>query len=107
TKGTTITTDTTPLLQSLSAIVGTDHIRTDALSLEQYGEDALGQPHSPDIVLIPANTAEGAAIAAGSNAEDVPMVVRGAGTGYTGGAVPTAGGVLISMERFNRIMEID
>jgi len=35
------------------------------------------------------------------------MVVRGAGTGYTGGAVPTAGGVLISMERFNRIMEID
>jgi glycolate oxidase len=37
----------------------------------------------------------------------VPLVVRGAGTGYTGGAVPTAGGVVLSMERMNRILEID
>jgi glycolate oxidase len=37
----------------------------------------------------------------------VPLVVRGAGTGYTGGAVPTRGGVLLSMERLNRILEID
>src|SRR6185436_20690779 len=48
-----------------------------------------------------------AAIARLCNEERVPLVVRGAGTGYTGGAVPTAGGVLISMERFNRILEID
>jgi glycolate oxidase len=37
----------------------------------------------------------------------VPLVVRGAGTGFTGGAVPTCGGVLLSMERLNRILEID
>jgi glycolate oxidase len=37
----------------------------------------------------------------------VPLVVRGAGTGYTGGAVPTSGGVVLSMERLNRILEID
>jgi len=37
----------------------------------------------------------------------VPLVVRGAGTGYTGGAVPTRGGVLLSMERLNRIIEVD
>src|SRR4029079_1726305 len=37
----------------------------------------------------------------------VPLVVRGAGTGYTGGAVPTHGGVVLSMERLNRILEID
>ena len=37
----------------------------------------------------------------------VPLVVRGAGTGYTGGAVPTQGGVVLSMERLNRILEID
>ena len=35
------------------------------------------------------------------------MVPRGAGTGYTGGAVPTQGGVVISLERMNRILEID
>ena len=37
----------------------------------------------------------------------VPLVVRGAGTGYTGGAVPTLGGVVLSLERMNRILEID
>src|SRR4029079_10350558 len=37
----------------------------------------------------------------------VPLVVRGAGTGYTGGAVPTHGGVVLSMERLTRILEID
>ena len=37
----------------------------------------------------------------------MPLVVRGAGTGFTGGAVATQGGVVLSMERFNRIVEID
>ena len=37
----------------------------------------------------------------------MPLVVRGAGTGFTGGAVPTRGGVVVSMERMNRILEID
>ena len=37
----------------------------------------------------------------------VPIVPRGAGTGYTGGAVPTQGGVVLSLERMNRILEID
>lgn len=88
-------------------IVGTGHARSDPASFEQYGQDALGQPHAPDIVLIPANTSDVSAIARVCNEHRVPLVVRGAGTGYTGGAVPTAGGVLLSMERFNRILEID
>ena len=37
----------------------------------------------------------------------MPLVVRGAGTGYTGGAVPTRGGVVLSVERLNRILDID
>jgi glycolate oxidase len=41
------------------------------------------------------------------NEHRVPLVVRGAGTGYTGGAVPTQGGVVLSMARLNRILEID
>ena len=48
-----------------------------------------------------------AAIARLCNEHRVPLVVRGAGTGYTGGAVPTRGGVVLSMERLNRILEID
>src|SRR6185295_11380654 len=37
----------------------------------------------------------------------VPLVVRGAGTGFSGGAVPTEGGIVLSLERLNRILEID
>ena len=92
---------------ALTGIVGAEFVRTDPAALEPYGVDALGQGHRPDLVVIPANTREVAAVASLCNAERVPLVVRGAGTGYTGGAVPTRGGVVLSMERFTRILEID
>jgi glycolate oxidase len=87
--------------------VGLEWLRTDRLSLEAYGQDALGQGHPPDLVVLPANTHQIAAVARLCNEHRIPLVVRGAGTGYTGGAVPTRGGVLLSMERLNRILEID
>jgi glycolate oxidase len=59
------------------------------------------------VVVLPADTAQVAAIARLCNAHRAPLVVRGGGTGYTGGAVPTQGGVVLSMERLNRILEID
>jgi glycolate oxidase len=95
------------IASDLRAIVGPEHIRSDDVSLQTYGVDALGKGHPPDLVVIPANVEEVAAIARLCNAERVPLVVRGAGTGFTGGAVPTRGGVLLSMEQFNRILEID
>ena len=55
----------------------------------------------------PANTQEVAAIATLCNEHRVPLVPRGAGSGYTGGSVPTRGGVVLSLERMNRILEID
>src|SRR5215210_6923307 len=91
----------------LQDIVGTAFLRSDADSLRHYGVDALGKGHPPDIVVIPGNTDEISSIARLCNAERIPLVVRGAGTGFTGGAVPTRGGVLLSMERLNHILEID
>ena len=93
--------------QDLSGIVGAAFVRTDSAALAAYGEDALGKGSPPDVVVMPASTAEVAAIARLCNERRVPLVVRGAGTGYTGGAVPTSGGVVLSMERLNRILEID
>ena len=87
--------------------VGDENLRADADALIAYGQDALGQGHPPDLVVIPGSTEEIAAIARLCNEYRVPLVVRGAGTGYTGGAVPTHGGVVLSMERLNRILEID
>jgi glycolate oxidase len=94
-------------IERLSAVVDAQFVRVDDASLDAYAADALGKGHPPDVVVLPANTSEIAAIARLCNAERVPLVVRGAGTGFTGGAVPTRGGVLLSMERLNRILEID
>jgi glycolate oxidase len=91
----------------LIGIVGADHVRSDADLLTRYGEDALGQGQPPDVVVFPGDTAQIAGIARLCHEQRIPLVVRGAGTGYTGGAVPTSGGVLLSMDRLNRILEID
>lgn len=94
-------------LYGLGAAVGAAWVRADAESRDRYGQDALGQGHPADLVVLPASAAEVASVVVLCAAYRVPIVVRGAGTGYTGGAVPTAGGVVLSMERMNRILEID
>src|SRR5687767_7376158 len=80
-------------------VLGTD--------LDAYAADALGIGTLPDLVVLPNSTQEVSTIARLCHEHRVPLVVRGAGTGYTGGAVPTAGGVVLSMERLDRILEID
>ena len=92
---------------ALRGVVSADFVRDDAAAFEHYGQDALGIHHSPDLVVIPATAQEIAAVARLCHDHRVPLVVRGAGTGYTGGAVPILGGVILSMERLNRIIEID
>ncbi len=95
------------LIPLFTAIVGRRYASTDPDTLTAYGRDALQIGHPADLVLRPADTAEIASIARVCNEHGVPLVVRGAGTGYTGGAVPVQGGVVVSMERLNRILEID
>jgi glycolate oxidase len=87
--------------------VGSEHVRVDDATRTAYGVDALKQGHPADAVVTPANTAEVSAIARVCHETRTPLVPRGAGTGYTGGAVPSHGGVVISLERMNRILEID
>src|SRR5262249_32616163 len=60
-----------------------------------------------DVVVLPATTEEVAAVVRLCAEHRMPIVPRGGGTGYTGGAVPTRGGVVVAMERMNRILEID
>jgi glycolate oxidase len=95
------------VLSGLREAVGPERVLTDVSSLGSYSADALGKGHPPDAVVLPADTQQISAIARLCNEHRVPLVVRGAGTGYTGGAVPTRGGVVLSMERLNRILEID
>ena len=98
---------TTDLSTGLAALLGSAHVRTDDASRLAYGTDALKRGTAADVVVMPGTTAEVAAIVKFCAAHRVPIVPRGGGTGYTGGAVPTHGGVVMSLERMNRILEID
>jgi len=94
-------------IAQLTELLGAAAVRVDEDARRAYGVDALGRGHPADVVVSPASTAEVAGIMRLCHTERVPVVVRGAGTGYTGGAVPTSGGVVLAMERMNRILEID
>lgn len=94
-------------LTHLQAIVSAPYLKVDDESRTTYGSDALKRGRSPDAVVLPANTEQVAAVVRLCASRRVPIVPRGGGTGYTGGAVPTEGGIVISLERMNRILEID
>lgn len=93
---------------ALVAIVGAEYVKTDAESLEVHGQDETEDLlFLPSVVVEPANTAEVSAIMRYANEHALPVTPRGGGTGLSGGALPVAGGIVLSMRRFNRIIEID
>jgi glycolate oxidase len=95
-------------LDALRSIAGADHVRTDEPTLGVYAADALSRgAHPPDAVAFPDGADEVSAIVRLCRAHKVPFVPRGGGSGFTGGSVPVRGGLVISLERMNRILEID
>ena len=97
----------TDLPLHLRAIVGDDYVRIDHKSRETYGMDALQRGRLADAVVLPADTKQVSEICRLCSETQTPIVPRGAGSGFSGGAVPMHGGVVISLERLNRILEID
>jgi glycolate oxidase len=92
----------------LQQVVGVGYVFTDNESLNKYGHDETDfHLYLPEAVVKPRTPEEIAAILTMANNELIPVTVRGAGTGLTGGALPVRGGILISMERFNKILDID
>ena len=96
-----------PFVSSIEQVVGAPFVTRETKALEAYGVDALGRGQAAELVVWPATRDEVAAVARLCNAARVPLTARGGGTGYTGGAVPTRGGVVLSLERLNRIIQID
>jgi glycolate oxidase len=95
------------LVRRAADIVGDPFVLQDPASRDRYGTDALKQTFAADVVVIPASTSEISRLAALCSEYRTPIVVRGGGTGYTGGSVPIRGGVVLSLERLNQILEID
>jgi glycolate oxidase len=96
------------IVERLEAIVGPEHVYTDRERLTPYTHDETpGLEAWPEVVVRPKCTEEVVAIVRLAGAERVPITPRGGGQGLSGGAVPTAGGIVLSLERMNRILEID
>ncbi|MEW6336412.1 MAG: FAD-linked oxidase C-terminal domain-containing protein [Acidobacteriota bacterium] len=102
---------TEAIVAELRAIVGERHVLFgDAERMAAYAHDEVAggeHVHPPEAVVRPDGAAEVAAIMRVANRERVPVTPRGAGTGLSGGAVPACGGIVLSLERMSRILEID
>lgn len=97
------------LVAALAAIVGEAHARSGADAGDDYSHDeALNAAWcEPDAVVFPASTDEVAAIVAYADRHRVPVTARGAGTGLSGACIPREGGIVISFDRMNQVLEID
>lgn len=95
------------IINKLKSIVGKEQLTTAPEELLCYSYDGTGREYPPEAVVFPADTGEISAIMQLANAASFPVVPRGAGSGMTGGALPIAGGVVIALNRLNRILEID
>ena len=96
------------LVSEFRSIVGDAGLVSGPEQLRTYECDGLTLFRVvPDLVLLPATAAEMQAVMKLCYREKIPMVARGSGTGLSGGALPVKGGVVISVTRMNRILEVD
>lgn len=94
--------------EALITIVGAEHVRDDMQSLVSYSYDATPMLQSmPDAVVFPHTTEEVSQVLRLANEHRIPIVGRGAGSNLCGGTVPAEGGIVLVMNRMNRLMEID
>jgi len=101
---------TEEILNKLAEIVGSKNVLTDREKIEAYSHDETPQKqygHMPEVVVVPGTAEEIARILKLANKNLIPVTPRGAGSGLSGGAIPVFGGIVISFEKMNRILEID
>ena len=102
---------TAAIVEELKEICGSENvISDDPKQIEHYAHDQVpGEKyaHPPEVVVKPGHAEEVEAIVRLANEHLIPITPRGAGSGLSGGAVPIHGGICLSVERMNRILEID
>jgi glycolate oxidase len=95
------------LVKILQDIVGKENVSTQKADLICYSYDATQQQYLPEAVVFPADAQEISLVMKMANAEKIPVFPRGAGSGFSGGSLPTKGGIVLCTERLDRILEID
>ena len=102
-------THVTPeILELLKGIAGPEFVAVDSDVIAAHASDETEDLHfPPEVVVRPGTTAEISAILRLATARGIPVTPRGGGTGLSGGALPVHGGICLSLDRLNRILEID
>lgn len=95
------------LIEALRSIVGSQYVLVAKEDTVVYEQDGSIFQVMPEIVVLPGNTAEVAAVVRIAQSAGIPIVPRGSGTGLAGGAVSAEGGIIVSLTRLNRIIAID
>ncbi|MGA1841689.1 MAG: FAD-binding oxidoreductase [bacterium] len=98
---------TTHQIERLKSLLHKSTIISSPESLLAYSMDASNLRGNPDLVVVPEDRDEVIRIMKWACREKIPVIPRGAGTGVTGGAVPVFGGVVLSLTRMHRIIDID
>ena len=95
-------------LDELRALLGEDGVLASEAARFTYDADALTLDHAlPDVVVLPRTTDEVSAIVRWACVKNVPVTPRGAGTGLAGGATPEHGGVVLSVNRMDKLLRVD
>ncbi|PHO11629.1 FAD-binding oxidoreductase [Malaciobacter marinus] len=95
-------------LEHFESIVGSENVKADKAHLIAYCYDATKERFEPDAVVFPKDEQDVSKILKYCNEEKIVIVPRGAGSGFTGGALPSNGGIILSLERhMNKLLEID
>jgi glycolate oxidase len=96
------------IIEELKHVTGDEFILTDEYNKEIYSKDNTEDyKYIPDLIIKPANAQEISKILKIANFYKIPVTPRGGGTGLSGGSLPLFGGICLSLERMNKIIEID
>lgn len=101
---------TSDLIEKIKEIVGPENVLTDPDKLVDYSHDESTQKEwiqLPEVVVKPTSTQMVAQLMKMASDCQIPVTPRGGGTGLSGGCIPVYGGIVLSLEKMNRILEID
>jgi glycolate oxidase len=99
--------DREPLIKDLREIVGRSHVLIERADVIVYEQDGSIFQVMPEIVVLPGDGRQVAAVVKAAKRANAAVVPRGSGTGLAGGAVPAEGGIVLSLARLDRILKID
>ena len=94
-------------ISSIKSTVGENNVLTEPADCWPYGGDNSKQHAPPDLVVYATDTRQIQTIVSLCNQHHIPVIARGRGTGTTGATVPLYGGIVLSLERMNKIIEVD